>query len=439
MAFLNRSCRAAYRKCLAAKLSEDSKVSLQLSPWPCSYFDEPVQMEVTGLPPEQSVELRSKLTDSKGVSFEAFATFCSDKNGHIDLGRCPSMGGSYSGIDSMGLFSLMRPLVPHSRLTKRDVSAPLSVDIEVICDGQVVAQETLERRFMADGVQNFPLEGGNIRGSLFVPPGPGPFPAILDIPHIGGALTELRASLLANKGYVVMALAYQGYQDLPKVLRKLDLEYLEEAVAFLRAHPKVKGPGIGILSISKGGDLALAMSALLPGISATVSINGCNAATAFPIHYKGTVIPPLNIDTGKIILRKDGLLDVRDGLPDPMLEENQNSVIPIERASCHFLFVAAEDDRNWNSLLFSEQAAQRLRDHGKDNYELVRYPKAGHFLDVPYMPHCPSSFHPAAGAVVAFGGEPKAHAEAQVDLWKRVQQFFRRHLNNDHSEWKAML
>ncbi|XP_076129234.1 acyl-coenzyme A thioesterase 1-like [Alosa pseudoharengus] len=217
-----------------------------------------------------------------------------------------------------------------------------------------------------------------------------------------------------------MALAYHGYQDLPKVLRKLDLEYLEEAVAFLQTHPKVKGPGIGILSISKGGELALAMSALLPGISATVSINGCNAATSFPMHYKGTVIPPLNVDRGKIILRKDGLLDPRDGVPDPMLEENRNSVIPIERASCHFLFVAAEDDRNWNSLLFSEQAAQRLRDHGKDNYELVRYPKAGHFLDVPYMPHCPSSFHPAAGAVVAFGGEPKAHAEAQVDLWKSV-------------------
>ena len=69
--------------------------------------------------------------------------------------------------------------------------------------------------------------------------GPGPFPAILDMPHLGGALTELRASLLANKGYVVMALAYHGYQDLPKVLDKLDLEYFEEAVTFLRAHPKV--------------------------------------------------------------------------------------------------------------------------------------------------------------------------------------------------------
>ncbi|XP_062407389.1 acyl-coenzyme A thioesterase 1-like [Sardina pilchardus] len=439
MALLNRSCLAACRKCLAARMSGDSRVSLQLSPWTCSYFDEPVHMEVDGLPPEQSVEMRSKLTDSKGVSFQASATFYSDKNGHIDVDKCPSMGGSYIGIEPMGLFSSMQPLVPHSRLIKRDVSAPLSVDIEVVCDGQIVAQETLERRCMADDVQRFPLEDGNIRGSLFVPPGPGPFPAILDIPHLGGGLTELRASLLAKKGYVVMALAYHGYQDLPKVLMKLDVEYLEEAVAFLRAHPKVKGPGIGILSISKGGDLALTMSALLPGISATVCINGCNGATAFPIHYKGTVIPPINVDNGKIIHRKDGLLDVRDAIPDPMLEENRASVIPIERASCHFLFVAAEDDRNWNSLLFSEQAAQRLRDHGKDNYELVRYPKAGHFLDVPYTPHCPSSFHPAAGTVVVLGGEPKAHAEAQVDLWERVQQFFRRHLNSGHSKWKAML
>ncbi|XP_063078686.1 acyl-coenzyme A thioesterase 2, mitochondrial-like, partial [Engraulis encrasicolus] len=220
--------------------------------------------------------------------------------------------------------------------------------------------------------------------------GPGPFPAILDVPHLGAGLTEVRASLLANKGYVVMALAYHGYQDLPKVLDKLRLEYFEEAVAFLRSHPKVKGPGIGILSISKSGDLALAMSAFLPGVAAVVTINGCNANVQYPLHYKDKVIPPTKVDLAKITVREDdGLMDVRDSILDPFIQGNEASVIPIERASCRFLFAAAEDDRNWNSLLFSQQAAQRLRDHGKDNFEVVHYPKAGHFLDVPFMPHCP--------------------------------------------------
>lgn len=55
----------------------------------------------------------------------------------------------------------------------------------------------------------------------------------------GGRLSEPRASLLANKGYVVLALAYYGYQDLPKKPKMLDLEYFEEAVKYLRGLPEV--------------------------------------------------------------------------------------------------------------------------------------------------------------------------------------------------------
>lgn len=191
----------------------------------------------------------------------------------------------------------------------------------------------------------------------------------------------------------------------------------------------MKGPGIGILSISKSGDLALAMSAFLPGVAAVVTINGCNANVQYPLHYKDKVIPPTKVDLAKITVREDdGLMDVRDSILDPFMQGNEASVIPIERASCRFLFAAAEDDRNWNSLLFSQQAAQRLRDHGKENFEVVHYPKAGHFLDVPFMPHCPTSFHPAVGTVVVLGGEQEAHCQAQVDLWKRIQVFFNQHL-----------
>lgn len=55
----------------------------------------------------------------------------------------------------------------------------------------------------------------------------------------GGRLCEPRASLLAGKGYVVLALAYFGYKDLPKNPKVLDLEYFEEAVTYLRRQPEV--------------------------------------------------------------------------------------------------------------------------------------------------------------------------------------------------------
>lgn len=69
--------------------------------------------------------------------------------------------------------------------------------------------------------------------------GKGPFPGIIDLYTFGGGLSEPRASLLANKGYVVLALAYYGYQDLPKKPKMLDLEYFEAAVTYMRVHPEV--------------------------------------------------------------------------------------------------------------------------------------------------------------------------------------------------------
>lgn len=54
-----------------------------------------------------------------------------------------------------------------------------------------------------------------------------------------GGLIEFRASLLAAHGFAVLALAYFAYEDLPKLLQEVDLEYFEEAANLLLAHPKV--------------------------------------------------------------------------------------------------------------------------------------------------------------------------------------------------------
>lgn len=191
---------------------------------------------------------------------------------------------------------------------------------------------------------------------------------------------------------------------------------------------QVKGPGIGIISISHSGGLALSMSSFLSGISATVCINACIANTVIPLRYKDMVIPPLTPVIQNVKFTDSGLVDIRDALPDPVLEENRASLLPIERASCQFLFAVSEDDRNWNSPLFAKRGAEILRNHGKESFKVLTYPKAGHFLEVPHMPYCPSTFHAAVGRDVVFGGEPKAHSEAQLDLWEKVQEFFKSHL-----------
>ena len=72
------------------------------------------------------------------------------------------------------------------RLFKRDVTLPF--DIIVNCfDGHVIPRETslqplssgtFQKSYMADGVKRVPVREGRIRGTLFLPPGDGPFPGI---------------------------------------------------------------------------------------------------------------------------------------------------------------------------------------------------------------------------------------------------------------------
>ncbi|XP_053300851.1 acyl-coenzyme A thioesterase 1 [Pleuronectes platessa] len=411
-----------------------SQIRLRILPGVRCLFDKLVQVRVDGLAPFKPVELRSKLVDDRGVIFKASALYKADESGRLDVSRSPSLEGSYTGVEPMGLFWAMSPDTAHSKLLKKNVLSPTLVEIAAVSQetGKLLGSETVERGFMTEGMKRVPVQEGRIRGVLFIPPGEGPFPGIVDLYTFGGGLSEPRASLLANKGFVVLALAYYGYQDLPKNPPKLDLEYFEEAVTYLRSQPEVKGPGVGIISISHSGALALSMSSFLQGITATVCINSCIGNTVIPLHYKDTVIPPLPPVLKNVKVTDSGLFSIRDAFTGPTLEQNQASLIPIERASCHFLFAVSEDDQNWNSALFAQHAAATLRSHGKEeSFEVVTYPRAGHFLEVPHMPHCPSSFHAAVGNAVLFGGEPKAHSEAQLDLWERVQEFFKSHLDKE--------
>lgn len=69
--------------------------------------------------------------------------------------------------------------------------------------------------------------------------GNGPFPGIIDLYGTGGGLPEYRACLLANYGFAVLALAFYGYEDLPKEMKEFHLEYFEEAINYMLKHTQV--------------------------------------------------------------------------------------------------------------------------------------------------------------------------------------------------------
>lgn len=129
-------------------------------------------MRVQGLLPHQRVKLRSNLLDDRGGRFAACALYEADETGLVDVEKAASLGGSYTGIEPMGLFWAMTPVKPHNRLAKNNVLSPLTVDI--VCqdaDDVLLASETNVRHFMKEGMRRIEVKEGRIRGVLFLPPG----------------------------------------------------------------------------------------------------------------------------------------------------------------------------------------------------------------------------------------------------------------------------
>ncbi|GLD52358.1 acyl-coenzyme A thioesterase 1-like protein [Lates japonicus] len=383
--------------------------------------------------------MRARSTDEKGVAFSSSATYRADGSGEIDLDRDPSLRGSYVGVEPMGLLWSLKADSLHKYFYKTKSLNPhvvkFSVHEEEGEEGRMLAEATNERVLIGEGVSRRRVKEGNFQGVLFTPPGEGPFPAVLDLCTF---MSEKRACLLANKGFVVLAVAV--YIDKPDNDKEMYLDHFEEAVDFLRRQPKVGSEGVGVISLSKTADLALSIASYLPDVGATVWINGCCGNTALPLYYKKRqILSPLLFDSSKVIPTESGASNIKYGMYNPLAEENRGSLVPIEQAKGRFLFVASEDDLNWDSKGYMEEMVERLKRHGKKNYESVSYPGAGHYLEPPYGPYCPSSFHGVVGRPVLWGGEPRSHAAAEVHMWKKIQEFFRTHLSCDAPQTKAKL
>ncbi|XP_007948518.1 bile acid-CoA:amino acid N-acyltransferase [Orycteropus afer afer] len=403
---------------------------------PSALVDEPVHIRATGLCPSQMVVFVASLKDEKGNMFHSQACYQANEDGEVDLEHAAALGGDYVGVHPMGLFWSMKSEKILVRLIKRDVmNSPFQVQLKLydldvpsvrLIESTPVASLTVERWYVAPGVTRTEVREGRIRGTLFLPPGDGCFPAVIDLFGGIGGLLEFRSSLLASRGFASLALAYFDYEDLPTTLEKLDLEYFEEAVNFLLRHPKVLGPGIGIVSICKGAEIGLSMAIHLKQVTATVLINGPNFVFTNFQEYRGQIIQPLPCTSHLLSRNALGLLEFYQSLGDPQAEANKPFLLPVEKAQGHLLFIVGEEDRNLNSKVFAECAIEQLKSNGRNNWTLLSYPGAGHLIQPPYSPLCYGSW--VSNLPIAWGGEVIPHAAAQEHSWKEIQKFLRKHL-----------
>jgi dienelactone hydrolase len=68
-----------------------------------------------------------------------------------------------------------------------------------------------------------------------------------------------------------LALAYFGLEGLPDELERVPLEYVDHGLTYLRLQQQVDIERIGVVGVSKGGELALLMASMRPEIHAVAA------------------------------------------------------------------------------------------------------------------------------------------------------------------------
>ncbi|XP_076015848.1 bile acid-CoA:amino acid N-acyltransferase-like [Genypterus blacodes] len=399
-------------------------------------LDETFSVEVKNLPPGVPVTLHSLHHSEDKDYWEAYGHYVSDHTGKVTVCEDLSFGGTYTGKEAMGLVWSLRP-VPGSRsglrLRKKDVCSPMELlvslyrghAVEGFVEQTPLASVLTERWHMAPGVQRIEIREDTLRGTLFIPPGVGPFPGVLDMWGGGGGLTEYRAALLASHGFVTLALDYLG------ILGTVDGEsrYFERAFNILTEHPQVMADRVGVCGLSFGTTVALSLAAY----STAVHPRCCVCISGSHVHSVGEsfmVTLLLLLGREDEVPRDEQNRLITKGCILP-LTSDLSKKLDVGRINCPVLLINGDDDQNLATVESAEDIAQIMCAAGKEHLlSMLMYPGTGHLIEPPYSPHFRGSNFMRQGKkeVLLWGGETKPHSDAQEDSWRKILAFLRLHL-----------
>lgn len=129
----------------------EGRVRILVAPVRC-LNDQETQMRLTGLDPGSAVTIHARLTDDFGREWQSRAVFIADNAGAVNVGSHDSVEGTYKGTDSMGLFSSMAPTDGRMAggIIKNGTESTV-VHLSVAIEGEIAAQQDIERLFVAYG------------------------------------------------------------------------------------------------------------------------------------------------------------------------------------------------------------------------------------------------------------------------------------------------
>ncbi len=277
--------------------------------------------------------------------------------------------------------------------------------------------------------------------SFCLPSTPGKHPGVIVLGGSDGGIDPARstATLLAEQGYAALALAYFRFEQLPKQLEEIPLEYFKQAIDWMSCNPSVDSSRIGLMGTSKGGEAALLVSATYPEIRAVVayvpshvvfqaipsSFRKQTAKSSWTLQGKPVPFVPFRYDL-RLIWQHGFLL----GLYLGSLKNRQaveRAIISVERINGPILLISGKEDAVWPSSMMCDCVIERLAQCSFGfPFQHLCYDKAGHVTLGPSQAVAVGP--PRGGRRWSLGGTETGNALAKDDAWAKTCDFLERHL-----------
>lgn len=432
------------------------------------------RIRVAGAVPGSLVTLRAE-TVRGAETWAAQASVLVGADGTVDLDTSAPVSGDFREADAMGLFWAQARVTAHGGSSEpQDVTVPIVTRLRawgepgtgyldapasgdpgaeraaVPADSgpETAAEVRVEQHLLAPGVTRTELREDGLVGTIFRPPGDGPFPTIVVMNGSGGGINEARAALYAAAGIQALALGYFRAPGLSHFISRTPLEYFERALAWVQRELEPLGGAPLVSGQSRGGELTLLLASRFQEriLGAVAFVPG-----AFVFGAQGAADPAEGWDGPTWTAGGEPLehlwhdnagvtwhpwhdappperhADVYvDGLHDRELA--QASRIPIERFPGPVLCVSGLDDRAWPSSYASRLALDTLARHGHAaERQHLDYVDAGHGITIPHLPSTEiARTHPVSGVSYSNGGTPGGNARASADSFAQVCAFVHR-------------
>ncbi|XP_011670222.1 bile acid-CoA:amino acid N-acyltransferase isoform X2 [Strongylocentrotus purpuratus] len=429
--------------------------ALQVNPR-CGLADDLLDVRASGLLPGQLVQLQAEVeSECQRFRFQSVAMFQADAKGQVIVSQHASLGGTYEGVEPMGLIWSCKPVpeVAHlyPRLKKADSRQPLKYTIKLLDRGEpettLLASEVIERCYLADYVERVKVSTGKCHGVFFFPKHKGvsdPLPVVVELRGLGNGVLEDRASLLASHGYAVLEIdfmaSFEPTEDMSVFY--FDAQAFLDLFQYIENHPRLDASRVGLFGFCTGSTLAFhGLSSLNLPVKCAVfssmfdilmSVVGMKMPNGKYIEPRG----PLEEFTETY--EKDGYTwfccKEYESMKVVHANKMEDYLPPVENISVPTLFLLAEDDQYQPSKERTLETISAMEEAGKDHLvETFSLEGSGHLLDAPYMPICtqssikfPTVRYPY---FTTWGGTPHLYAHSVDKAWKKVLDYYKHHLN----------